>query len=495
MPASSSGAGDSGAPIATPDGRYVVFASTANNLVPGMNSMASSGLAPRYLNVFLRDRTWGSTVLVSANLAGTGGGNGDSWPTGISSNGQYILFESTASNLVLGDTNQAADVFLRDVFKGTTVLVSVALAGGSGNGPSRSSMMTPDGRWVTFVSAANNVAAGDTNQIADVFVRDLASNTTTLVSTGATLSSWSPGVSSSELPFITPDGRYVAFSSTATNLVSNATTQREIYVRDLVGQTTTLASTNSRAIFGSLFGSTDVASFNHVLSADGQFVAYQVGPTAAYPATGAGVIVRQNLQTGTADIGSTNAAQPVGYENCRSLDMTPDGRYIAYIGNVGSPGGSTAVYLWDAQSNATSLVSADIFGATPSGDCQSPVLTADGQSVGFVSSASNLTTNVDVGGYHAYVRNVAAGTTELVDADTNDAAAGVAPTVVPALSSDGEYAVVASMSEGLVTNDSNHGSDVFIRARAAGDTELVPFEMLVYPLGLEKGQVSFLTQA
>jgi Tol biopolymer transport system component len=132
--------------------------------------------------------------------------------------------------------------------------------------------MTPDGRYVAFVSAANNLVAADTNGIADVFVRDLQAGVTTLASVGAALVSTSSG---SESPDITPDGRYVAFSSTATNLVAGVPNAQDIYVRDLVGGTTIWASTGAGAAALSVLNATRVVCCNHAISADGKFVAYE----------------------------------------------------------------------------------------------------------------------------------------------------------------------------------------------------------------------------
>ena len=128
--------GDSYLPVISADGRYVLFASTADNLVLTANHTPIPVLIPASLNVYLRDRASNTTVLVSANLAGTGG-NGNSLPWGISTNGQYVLFESTASDLVANDTNNAGDVFVRDVVNGTTLLVSVSANGTSGSDVSR----------------------------------------------------------------------------------------------------------------------------------------------------------------------------------------------------------------------------------------------------------------------------------------------------------------------------------------------------------------------
>jgi Tol biopolymer transport system component len=240
------GGGDSGRSIISPDGRFVLFASMANNLVLTTNGTPIPARFPPRLNVYLRDRANATTTLISVNLSGTAGGNDDSTPSGLSTNGQYVLFESSASDLVPGDTNNATDVFVRDVVNGTNMLVSVSTNGRVGNGASRSAVLTPDGLYVAFVSEANNLVLNDTNGIPDVFVRDLQAPSTTLVSVGAKSTYGSPPfgaflyyLGSSEAPDITPDGRYVAFYSGATNLVPGVTTVGDIYVRDLVSGTTT----------------------------------------------------------------------------------------------------------------------------------------------------------------------------------------------------------------------------------------------------------------
>src|SRR5207249_5483843 len=146
---SATGGGGSYQPVLSPDGRFVAFVSQANNLVTNDN------LAP-YLDVFVRDLANNRTTLVSVNSSGIGGGDGNSnFPT-ISSNGQFIAFESAASNLAGADTNGASDVFARDLLAATTTLISVSTNGlNSGNGPSSSAAMTPDGRWIVFQSAAS----------------------------------------------------------------------------------------------------------------------------------------------------------------------------------------------------------------------------------------------------------------------------------------------------------------------------------------------------
>jgi len=125
--ASASAGGDSMAPIFGGNGRYVLIASSAGNLALTASNtpFQKPGIT---LDVFLRDRASNTTALANVNLAGTGGADQDALPVGVSSNGEFVLFESAADNLVDGDTNGAGDVFVRDVVNGTTILVSANLA-------------------------------------------------------------------------------------------------------------------------------------------------------------------------------------------------------------------------------------------------------------------------------------------------------------------------------------------------------------------------------
>src|ERR1035437_1810679 len=184
VPLPAGGDDNSAVPGLSPDGRFVVFTSAANDLVPSGNSVYA-------LNVFLRDRASNTTVLASGNLNGTGGGNGNSMLGQVSTNGQFVVFQSDASNLVPNDTNWVTDIFVSDLVAGTTTLVSVSTNGGSANGASTDPVITPDGRYVAFISQASNLVPGDTNGIPDVFVRDLIAGTNCLVSVGALLVSGS----------------------------------------------------------------------------------------------------------------------------------------------------------------------------------------------------------------------------------------------------------------------------------------------------------------
>jgi Tol biopolymer transport system component len=469
-----SGGGDSFVSRMSPDGRYVLFSSTANNLAQRTNGLPY--LLPRLgaLNVFLRDRTQGATVLVSADAADAAQANADSIPTGISTNGQYALFESTASNLVAGDINGItnSDIFVRDLASKATTLVTIATNGGGGNGPSSASAMTPDGRYVVFSSSANNLVAGDTNGIADIFVRDVQLGVTKLVSAGAMGTNVSFMTSAS--PTITPDGRYVCFMSTATNLVPGFIYLGEMFLSDLSSNTTVCVSSNAHNfIFGSLHSFVNIFTYNNKISDDGQIVVYQASASNAVSfVTTNGFILRHHVQAGVDDLVASNAVIPYFYDRASTLDMTPDGRFVAFVGYTNS---GVGVFVWDGQTGTTVLASADTNGAAPAKlDCDFPAISADGRYVVFVCDATNLTANSVGAGYHFYRRDIQAGTTEIVDVSTNGA--------VPArsllagncsMSADGRFVAFDCADSDLVTNDSNLASDVFVRDFNTETTELV----------------------
>jgi Tol biopolymer transport system component len=159
----------------------------------------------------------------------------------ISANGRYVAFESAASNLAAGDPNRCqppsqdifctGDVFVRDRRSRKTERVSVAPDGSQSDGDSASAAVSADGRYVAFVSGASNLVAGDTNDHGDVFVRDRQSTTIERASVAA---DGTEADASSGSPAVSADGRYVAFDSTASNLVGlNANNAEDVFVRDL----------------------------------------------------------------------------------------------------------------------------------------------------------------------------------------------------------------------------------------------------------------------
>src|SRR5262245_57058050 len=156
------------------------------------------------------------TTRVSVASSGAEG-NGQSGVRSISGNGRIVAFDSDASNLVSGDTNNKTDIFIRDLATGLTERVSVSSSGAQGNSYSYSAVMSSDGKVVAFTSDASNLVSGDTNDSSDAFVHDLTTGLTERVSVS---SSGTQGDSASYANALSADGRFVVFSSYAHNLVS-----------------------------------------------------------------------------------------------------------------------------------------------------------------------------------------------------------------------------------------------------------------------------------
>ncbi|HEY9821824.1 MAG TPA: DUF4347 domain-containing protein [Candidatus Sericytochromatia bacterium] len=185
--------------------------------------------------------------LVSIGTDGTQG-NDRSYHSSISADGRYVVFRSEASNLVSGDTNNTSDIFVYDRQTDTTRRVSVNSSGTQGNGFSQSPSISADGRYVAFNSDASNLVSSDTNNTSDIFVHDLQTDTTRRVSIN---SNGTQGNSASYRPSISADGRYVAFNSDASNLVSGDTNNTsDIFVHDLQTDTTRRVSVATDGIQG-----------------------------------------------------------------------------------------------------------------------------------------------------------------------------------------------------------------------------------------------------
>ena len=206
------------------DGRHVSFASSSTNLVSGDTNSAT--------DVFVHDRQTGETTRVSVDSAGNQG-NGASYNPSISSNGSYVVFESSASNLVSGDTNVVQDIFMHDRLTGETTRVSLDSSGNQSNGASINSAISSSGSYVVFESSASNLVSGDTNAAADIFVHDSQTGETTRVSLdSAGNQSNGAGNNSS----ISSDGKFQAFQSSASNLISGDTNGvQDVFVHEYLG--------------------------------------------------------------------------------------------------------------------------------------------------------------------------------------------------------------------------------------------------------------------
>ena len=213
-------------PFINSNGDAVAFESVATNLIVVDRNSSS--------DIFLRNLTANTTQCISVNTAGAVGNSG-SYAPALNADGTIVVFESDASDLVASDTNAARDVFLRNSITSKTELISVGVNGAAADGASSSAVVSADGSIVAFKSSATNLVSADTNGVADVFVRDRNSGVTTRVSVSAagTQGNLESGIGQIS---ISQDGRYVAFTSSASNLVSgdtNALSDVFVYDREI----------------------------------------------------------------------------------------------------------------------------------------------------------------------------------------------------------------------------------------------------------------------
>jgi Tol biopolymer transport system component len=395
---------------------------------------------------------------VSVDSAGNQG-NYSLFPS-ISSDGRFVAFGSNSTNLVPGDTNNSEDIFLRDLLTNTTTRVSVDSAGNQGNGYSFLPSISADGRFVAFSSDASNIVPEDTNNQTDIFVRDLLTNTTTPVSVD---SAGNQANNKSGSPSISADGRFVAFFSNSINLVPGDTNNNyDIFVRDLLTNTTTPVSVDSAGNYGNR------DSYNPSISADGRFVAFLSNSTNLVPGdtnNNDDIFVR-DLSTNTTTRVSVDSAgnQANGYFFAPSISA--DGRFVAFSSDVsnivpGDTNNTGDIFVRDLLTNTTTRVSVDSAGNPGNSNSFSPSISADGRFVAFLSDASNLVPGDTNNQTDIFVRDLLTNTTTraFVDSAGNQ---GNNFSNYPSISANGQKVAFSSLAANLVPGDNNNGPDVFV---------------------------------
>ena len=374
--------GYSGANSLSDDGRFVSFESNASNLV----TQDLNG----HTDTFIYDRLNNTVELITLADDGTQA-NASSNSGSISGNGRYVTYASFASNLVSGDTNNQRDIFVYDRVNKTTGRVNLGNDGTQANGASLFSVIGDDSRYVAFESVASNLVTGDTNGLGDIFLRDRIEGTTKRVNVA---NNGTQANGSSVLDSMSDDGRYISFTSDASNLVSGDTNGvSDIFVYDRINQTTeriNLASNGSQA---------NATSGSSSLSGNGRYVVYQSDAS--------------NLVSG-----DTNKVRDIFVydrqtKNTQRVDLTTD----------------------DTQSN---------------GDSQSASISDDGKYVAFESDADNLVSGTTNAEFDVFLRDLDAGTTEKIEANS-----------FPVLSGDAQHILFNSSLSTLVANDTNDVGDVF----------------------------------
>jgi len=406
------GNGASGEVAISGDGRYVAFDSDASNLVPGdTNGLtdvfvrdtatgtttrasldSTGGYDPaisadgRYVaflssGVFVRDMVAGTTT--RADVDGNGVPGDDDAPryVAISANGRFVAFESSAE-LVPGDDGYQEDIFVRDLVAGTTTQASVSNSGGQGMGFSIRPSISADGRYVTFQTWGEDLA-GESSGEFDVLVRDIVAGTTTLASVN---NSGTPANSESFYPVISANGRYVAFSTGADNLVPGDTNGLwDVFVRDLATGTTARVSLDSN-------GGQSTGGDLPAISADGRYVAF-------LSSSGSGVFVRDTVAGTTSRMDLDNSgSQASNGDTSYKPAMSADGRYVAFqsAGSNLVPGDTNGAGDVFVRANPTVTVSGVAPASAPRGVTRAVTITGRGFRFGDVVNAGSDVTVTNV---------------------------------------------------------------------------------------------------
>ena len=343
-------------------------------------------------------------------------------------------------------TQNCSDVFLYERATGNITRVSVASDGSQGNGGSTAASISENGRYIAFESHATDLVAGDTNNSCDwnrdgiadncrdVFVRDRQTGQTTRVSVGP---DGTQGNSFSYGASMSADGRYVAFTSTATNWVPGlAAGSYEVYVHDMMSGHTTLVSENSDGTAGT--------GADASISADGRFIAYQGDLELPVPLSGILVYDQQTGQTAVASVSNDGAAVN-GWVGTPAISLT--GRFVAFQSNAtnlvaGDTNGMADIFVHDMQTGQTDRVSVASDGAQGNdwsgvADFPTPV-SADGRYVAFMSLASNLVSGDTNGTWDAFIHDRLTGQTTRVSVGTGGIQ-GDGAGATPFISADGRF--------------------------------------------------------
>ena len=396
---------------------------------------------------------------VSVSNSGTQG-NGESYIHALSADGRFVAFQSLASNLVPGDSNASWDVFVRDLQAGTTERVSVDSAGVQGNSFSWSPSISADGRFVAFSAGASNLVPGDTNGKRDVFVRDRLLGTTERVSLS---SAGLEGSGDSENASISADGRFVAFYSEAPDLIpTNTNGCGDIFLRDRLLSTTELISVDPTGALA------DGQSWLPTISDDGRFVAFVSIATnlVALDTNYATDIFVRDRVNGTTVRASVDSAGLQANSNSHAAWISGNGQCVAfasYASNLvaGDTNLCEDIFVRDLIAGTTERISVDSAGLQANADSWVAAISADGAAVAFYGYASNLVPGDSNGCADVFLRDRPSAMTRRLSVSANGQQ-GNDISWYPSISADGRLLTFASSASNLVPGDTNGSGDVFV---------------------------------
>ncbi len=351
------------------DGRFLAFFSDANNLLPGV----SGG------HIYVKNLETGELRLGSSTQSGVPG-NESSWRGKLSDDGRHLVFTSDSSNFVSGVSGE--QIYIKDLQTGEIRLGSGTQDGVHGNAPSASASINADGRYIVFDSTATNLIPGVTGQ--QVYLKDLTTGELKLANSNQ---SGMQGNGVSAIGKVSADGRYVVFHSDSTNLVTGASGW-QIYVKDLQTGEIRVASSNENEISGSN------SSYYADISSDGRYVAFRSFATNLISGVSGWQIYVKDLETGKVKLGSGTQDGVHGNGTSSDVEISADGRYVVFTSdssNLASGVSGHQIYRKDLFTGEIELVSRSTNGEVDaSPNPKVGVISADGSRVFFHSDSNNL---------------------------------------------------------------------------------------------------------
>jgi Tol biopolymer transport system component len=405
----------------------------------------------------------GDTELISVTADGSaavsGADNGSL--KSISYSGRFVAFTSVSPDIVPDGKTVSTDVFVRDRRTGTTERVSVALSGPA-NDSSYEPSISPNGRYVTFSSSASNLVPGDTNGVNDCFIRDRQTGTTERVSV---TSSGTQANDNCGGPSMSADGRYVAFYSYATNMVPGDTNfAYDVFEHDRQTGKTTRVSVDANG--AQLNGPSISASY----SSDGRylvFLSYASNLVANDTNGQPDVFVRDRVTGQSERVNVSSSGVPTGKNGfTEDPSISADGRFVVFQSYATGlvPGDTNKledIFVHDRQTGATERVNVSSSGAQANSQSGVASISGDGRYVAFVSYASNLVPYDSNYRPDVFVRDRVTGVTKRVSVPTGRRQAN-GTSLAPSISVDGQFVSFTSAASNLSTNDHNNAQDVFV---------------------------------
>jgi len=399
----------------------------------------------------------GDTIRVSLSSTGTEANLNSDHPR-ISSDGDYVVFSSNASNLIAGDTNESSDIFRRRVSTGETQIASLRYNGLPSDGANYSPDISSNGRYIVYESSSTNMVTGDSNGVSDIFRRDMNTGSVQVVS--IYYGGEGPSNAESSYPAISSDGNRIAFESDATNLVEGDTNSiQDIFMRDLLEDTTIRVSVDNDGT------QANGNSFNADISDDGDSVVFESDATNLVDSDTNGVtdvFIHSGITTYRVSVdGNGNQVNGASY-NAR---ISSDGRYVVFASEAtnlvsGDINGVADIFVYDTQEGTTTRVSVSSEADEANGPSGYPDVSSDGRYIVFQSDATNLVHNDTNTRRDIFMHDMTTGMTTRVNMGANGVEGGGISTG-GSVSSNGTYVAFNSISSNLVANDTNGRYDIF----------------------------------